>query len=516
MSSSGFQSGKKNDSCSFEQEPLLTSRQSYDLDHKVQKRCHLPADLLMEQAGSGAAKEYLSDVFQSKAPAVFCGSGRNGGDGLVMARHLFCQGLKDILVFCAPLKDQLCRLQKKRCEALGIKVHSLFRTDRVLEQVKQVPVFIDALFGVGLDRPLTGFYKSLVEALNLLKKPVYALDTPSGLDIHTGCEKGTVFKAYKTLTFAASKPGFYLGNGISYAGQVKVIPLSVSRSYLRSVLRTHTLVQKAWVAGNWPKRQALSHKADHGHLLVLAGSDGLLGSAILSALSAYRLGVGYVSLAGQANMCGSQDVLFQAPEVLTTTLDNPRLLHKKTAVAIGPGLGVNKVTLSLIKKLKAQKANSVVVDADAFTVCCKNPEIFPMPQSWVLTPHSGELARLFKKTGARIERDRIAHAMKASQMTGATILLKGRYSVVACEDKCWIVPTGNSALAKAGTGDVLTGFIGALLARGVPSLDAALMAGYVHGLMAEYWEKQGKNLDTLLAGDLKDLVPLILSDLQNP
>ena len=226
------------------------------------------------------------------------------------------------------------------------------------------------------------------------------------------------------------------------------------------------------------------------------------------------MGAGYVTWAGKKkdnsiNIALNKNI----PEVLTQDLSDPDLLKKKTAVVIGPGFGLDvetkKILLSLIKtKLP------VVVDADAFTVCIKE-NLFPLPSHWVLTPHSGELARLFNIKGSEIDQDRCSYAIKASQKTGAFVLLKGFHSVLAKEGRCWIIPTGNAALAKAGTGDVLAGFIGALLARSMDVFSATAVATFVHGRLAEEWCLSGKDQDSLMAQDLKDILPFVLKKLRH-
>ena len=175
-------------------------------------------------------------------------------------------------------------------------------------------------------------------------------------------------------------------------------------------------------------------------------------------------------------------------------------------------MGITSSTKNLLLQLKKQIL-PVVVDADAFSVCIKD-NLFPLPSHWVLTPHSGELARLFQIKGEEVDQDRCSYAMKASQKTGALVLLKGFHSVLAQKNKCWIIPTGNAALAKAGTGDVLAGFVGALIARGLDTFSAAIVAAFIHGQLADEWVGSGKDNDTLMAQDLKEILPITLKKLR--
>ena len=187
-------------------------------------------------------------------------------------------------------------------------------------------------------------------------------------------------------------------------------------------------------------------------------------------------------------------------------------MQKKTAVAIGPGLGTGIKTKKLLLALK-ESGLPAVVDADAWTVCVRE-KMLPLPENWVSTPHSGELAQLFDLKGKEVDKDRLAYALKAWQKTKSPVLLKGFHSVLAWKGKCGIISSGNSALSKAGTGDVLTGFIGALLSRSLSPFNAAAVGSFVHGRIADNWIQSGKDRDTLMAKDLKDLLPSVLKQLR--
>ena len=352
--------------------------------------------------------------------------------------------------------------------------------------------------------------------MNSSGKRIIALDTPSGLDVNTGQVKGRAVKANLTLTFGLSKPGFYLMQGPSHVGRLKIFSIGFPAPLLSEKADTYFLIEKSWVASRLPERQASDHKARQGHLLVLAGREGFLGAGVLASLSAYRMGAGYVtwvpSPGSEATHSSLSALIKSIPDVLMQKISDPELFKNKTAVAIGPGLGTTEETKEILLALKKTKL-PVVVDADAFTVCVKE-NLFPLPTHWVLTPHSGELARLFDITGKEVDQDRCAYAMKASQKAGCLVLLKGFYSVLAQKDKCWIIPKGNSALAKAGTGDVLTGFIGALMARSLDAFSSAAVAAFVHGSLAEEWVESGKDKDSLMAQDLKDILPVVLQKLR--
>ena len=498
--------------------PLAGSAQTAEIDHSAVEDYGLSSEILMETAGALSAREillYLKKHQNEKSnPAgvmIICGPGHNGGDGLVVARHLLSEGIS-VEIFCSDTKGSaLVEKQKDRLRILGMTLHSLEKTTDIKERSIKCSVIVDALFGVGLARDVENFYADLILWMNATDKQIIALDTPSGLNVDTGQIRGQAVRADITLSFGLAKPGFYLMQGPVHTGQLKIFSVGFPFSLLFEKADTHFLIKKSWVASQMPGRHSADHKASQGHLLVLAGREGFWGAGHLAALSAYRMGAGYVTWAGNSKN-DAHPPIFNIPDVLTQTLSDPELFKNKTAVAIGPGLGVEGKTKKLLLDLKKTKI-PVIVDADAFTVCVKE-KLFPLPAHWILTPHSGELARLFNITGKEVDQNRCSYAMKASQSTGCLVLLKGFHSVLANKNKCWIIPTGNSALAKAGTGDTLTGFIGALMARSLDTFSAAAVAAFIHGSLAEEWTSSGRDKDSLIAQELKDILPFVLRKLR--
>ena len=486
---------------------LSTAEQSRKIDDITQKKFNLSAEVLMESAGAGSAEEILK-VHPAGSMALLCGPGHNGGDGLVLARHLHSAGCK-VQVFCAESRSELAAKQKKTLKLLGLKLFSLKDIKAVKESLKKSSLIVDALFGVGLNKNISGIYLDIIKHINNLPAQKISLDAPSGLNVDTGQIMGAAVKADHTLTFGLSKPGFYLRKGRVYSGKIVVKSLCFPLSVLEETAGTHFLVTKKWVSEVLPSRQPDDHKARQGHLLVLAGRPGFLGAGLLCAEAGYRMGAGYVTWAGQS----MQERQLKLPDVLTKSVSDKDLFQNKTAAVIGPGLGVNTSTKNLIIRLKKEFKKPVVVDADAFTVCVKD-NLFPLPKNWVLTPHSGELGKMFDLKGGDIDKDPCGYALKAGVKAQALVLLKGLHSVLSNGEKCWIIPTGNAGLAKAGSGDVLAGFIGALTARGLDAFSSALAGAFVHGGLADYWLSQGKDQDSLMAQDLKDLLPFYLKTLR--
>lgn len=492
---------------------LATLAQSRELDELSQTVYGLSGELLMESAGALAAREidqaYFPEI-QRGSIGVICGPGNNGGDGLVVARHLHSAGHRQLVVYVmAPQKQRssLFEQQLRRIQSHGIRIVDLVEKPEKMDAIRSSTLLVDGVFGIGLSRPVEGEFQRLIELMNSVRVPIVSLDCPSGLNVDTGIAQGQVVNSDMTLSFGLAKPGFFVADGPRRVGKLRVLPIGFPYESLRGVATTHFSFTEKLARRYLPRRPESSNKSDHGHLLLIAGSPGMWGAGILASTSAYRLGCGYVTWASFLN---PQENLKEVPEVLTSSLDDPGIWDKRwDAVAVGPGLGVTSQTAELIKKLKDNRESGVVLDADAITACVQF-DLFPLPSQWVLTPHAGELGRIIKKEAQAIAIDRFESALEAAKICGCHVLLKGFRSILAHESRCMVITSGNSALAKAGTGDVLTGMIGSFLAQGLETLQATATAAYIHGRIADEWVRVGNDRRTLMASDLKDHLPLLL------
>lgn len=486
---------------------LATVQQCQEIEELSQKVYGLSSEILMESAGALAAREIEQSFFpelKRGLTVVVCGPGNNGGDGFVVARHLHSAGHRNIIVFYLASKAKrspLFESQRNRVELQGIKLVDLEEQPEKLEQLFSATLIVDALFGIGLSRKIEGEYLQIVDRMNSARVSVVSLDCPSGLNCDKGGVEGSVVKAAMTLSFGMAKPGFFVADGPSQVGKLRVLPIGYPYEALRGVATSHFLFNERLARRYLPQRSHRSHKMNHGHLLVAAGKEGSWGAGVLTSSAAYRIGAGYVTW-------GSWDcpveALKESPEMLMQKLDSEALWQKEVqAVAVGPGLGVSEKTRDFILELKEREIEKVVVDADAISVCAEY-DLFPLPSTWIITPHAGELARVLKIPSHEIDRDRFKAARKASELVKCHVLLKGFRSVLAFEERLMVIQSGNSALAKAGTGDVLTGMIGGLLAQGLEPLQATATAAYIHGRLADEWVRLGHDRNTLLASDLKD------------
>lgn len=494
---------------------LATVAQSREIEHLSQEVYAVSSEILMESAGALAAREVDQSFYPELArgmTAIVCGPGNNGADGLVVARHLYSAGHRDLYVFImAPesSRSELFNLQLKRLKLQSLRVVDLYENPEKQELLRSASLIVDALFGTGLSRPLTAEFRQLVDLINSCRRPVVSLDCPSGLDCDTGVVTGSVVRANMTVTFGLAKPGFFVADGPLHVGKIKVFSIGFPYETFRGVATTHFLFTERLARRYLPSRQAKSHKGDHGHLLLFAGSPGLWGAGVLASSAAFRMGVGYVTW---ASFTSPQNNVGQLPEVLYADYQGKQTWQSRkiSAVAVGPGLGVNKQVAELLTELKNTFKGPVVVDADAINTAVQFG-LFPFPKHWLITPHMAELARIVKIDSRELDKNRFAAALKASEVTGCHVLVKGFRSVLAHENRCMVIQSGNSALAKAGTGDVLTGMVGALMAQQLETTQAAATGAYVHGRMADEWVRLGHDRRSLSASDIKEQLPQLMS-----
>lgn len=493
---------------------LATPAESRLIEKSAVSDYKLNNEILMESAGSLSAREIQVSFYPELTrgmTAIVCGPGNNGGDGLVVARHLHALGHRDIAVFLvgSSKRSELNKIQLKRIEAQGFRIVDLASEPKKIEQLKSAALIIDAIFGTGFKaRSRADIFTKVIQAINSWQVPVVSLDAPSGLECESGIVEALAVKAAMTLTYGLAKPGFFVADGPSHVGRLRVLSIGFPHEAVRKIATTYFLFDEKLAKRYLPPRKDRSNKSDHGHLLVLAGSPGYWGAGILAASSAYRIGAGYVTWASYE---APNEALKEAPEIMTRAISDPQIWQKNkySAVAIGPGLGVSDETGALLKKLIKAGYKNVILDADAIT-CAVKEKLFPLPKTWVLTPHAGELSRILKKSVRDIERNRFEAALEAAKVTGCHVLVKGFRSVLAYEKRCMVIQSGNAALAKAGTGDVLTGMIGGLLAQGLDTVQATATAAYIHGRLADEWVCKGNDKRSLTASDLREDLPLLL------
>lgn len=450
-------------------------------------RFGLDEDDLMARAGLAAWRLLLDRWPQALRIGIVCGPGNNGGDGYVLAELARSSGRH---VFVLRLGDDVKAGAARRAAEAYLQAGGEAATFLVDDGLPQVDVWVDALFGIGLQRPLEGMAADLVAALNHQASPVLALDVPSGVDADSGHHHGLAIEAAVTLSFIAGKPGLYTGPGRAVAGEVVIATLGLA-DHVFDDLEPAACIARPDALPLWLKPRARNaHKGSFGTVLCIGGDQGFGGAVALCAEAAHRVGAGMVSAATRAEHVPV--LLTRCPETMTRAVESAAqlkpLLDRCTVIAIGPGLGRGEWGEMLLEAALVHDL-PLVIDADALNLLSKLPK--PVGKA-VLTPHPGEAARLLETSTQAIERDRIASARQLAERYGCVVICKGAGSVVAApNDIPVIVDAGNPGMATGGMGDVLTGVIAALIAQGCANFDAAICGALLHAAAGDVAARDG-------------------------
>ncbi|MBL8003291.1 MAG: NAD(P)H-hydrate dehydratase [Flavobacteriales bacterium] len=470
--------------------PVLSAEQVRQADAHTIAHEPIASIDLMERA-STACFERLQALYPSGRVLVVAGPGNNGGDGLVVARLLHQAGREVQVALLAsgpPSPDN--RTNQERLRNAGAAL-------TVVADAKDLPPFgpgtviVDALFGTGLSRPLTGVAKALVQAMNSSGLPIVSIDLPSGLFAEDNGANDTeaIARAAVTLTFEVPKLALLLRDNAPFTGRVEVLPIGLDADFIRGLACRIGVLQPQDLQPLLRPRMAVGHKGDFGHALLIAGSKGMLGAAVLAASAAVRSGAGLVTTHVPND---ETDLLHAAvPESLVSLDADPDRttalpkLDKFSAVGIGPGLGTDPRTAPVLKLLIQEVRVPLVLDADALNILAEHRTwLAYLPQDTILTPHPKEFDRLFGASSSSYER-----LMKARDMSvkhGLCIVLKGAPSAT-CDRSGQVVfnDTGNAGMAKGGSGDVLTGLITGLRAQGYSAQASCWIGNHLHGLAGD-------------------------------
>ncbi len=509
---------------------LVTAEQMRNLDHQAIHGLGIPGIVLMENAGRKTVEGLIRYYGNPEAQkiSIFVGPGNNGGDGLVMARHLHQYGcLVRIFLLVEPEKikgDAAVNLAIVRQLPIPLDIVS---TEAQVKKINLANDFaaVDSLFGTGLKREVTGHFAAAVECLNRADCPVVCVDIPSGLDSDSGQVLGCCVRANLTMTYGLAKVGQFIHPGAELCGRLEVVDISIPPLVVDEAGLTTKLLDKENMTGLLPTRSPASHKGTNGHVLIIAGSAGKTGAAILCASGCLRSGSGLVSLCVPRSL----NAIFETvlPEAMTIpledqnkqilTIDNLEMIlaatQGKKAVILGPGLGTDPGTVELVQQLYKQITLPMVVDADALN-CLAETQLPPHPAVRILTPHPGEMARLISRSTKEIQTERIGRAQDFASRHQVFLVLKGAGTVIANPDgKIAINSTGNAGMGVGGTGDVLAGVISGLLAQGLSPWQAACLGVHVHGLAGDKLiARLGIELG-YLAGELANEIPAVLQKL---
>ncbi|BCO09120.1 bifunctional NAD(P)H-hydrate repair enzyme [Desulfolithobacter dissulfuricans] len=502
---------------------LATASQMQALDRRAIEEFGIPGIVLMENAGRGTLEFICHELgpVAGRTVVLFIGPGNNGGDALVIARHVHNRGGHPLLFFLvhpdslrgdAGINVRIVQALDLPSEVVDDDTDPARMREIILHHHARNPVLvmIDGLFGTGLTREIQGRFARVIELINDLSRhagwPVAAVDIPSGLHADTGQVLGTAVRADLTATYGVAKPAHFL-NGAEAVGRLQVIDITIpSRVVAEAGLEGETVGPE--IGRLLRPRTPATHKGTYGHLLIVAGSIGKTGAAILSALGGLHSGTGLVSLAVPHGL----NPIFETalPEAMSIPLpgsetvpgyeDYDLILEAtggKSALVIGPGLGTDSRTRELVLHLYRDVTLPMVLDADALNILALEPHLIDNPPApRILTPHPGEMARLTGLSTGAIQADRVGAATffagRAGQSEIITVL-KGAGTMIGDSRGSWAVNTsGNPGMATGGMGDVLAGLIGGLLAQKYAPWDAARLGVYLHGLAADLLQDRKK------------------------
>lgn len=471
---------------------------------------------LMERAGERLTTRLLDIFSQTNDYIIVAGTGNNGGDGLVMARLLYGQhkNVKVFVLHTGKLSDELI-LNIDRYEKLGKSVEFIKSINDVsLIQPSNDALIIDALFGNGLSRPLEGVAAELVKYINALPQLKVAVDVPSGLSVdgkHISTVQNTVL-SHLTLTIQFPKLAFMFAENEKFIGKWEIIDIGLHPDAIQQSQTDFYSLDEKMIRDMVQPRETFSHKGTFGHVCICAGSKGKIGASILSAKAALRTGCGLLTL--HVPSSAAMEIHSQFPEAmveadendtyLTTTVKNISNFH---AIGFGPGVDKHKETANVLKHLIQNVAQPLVIDADGLNILAENKTWLQfLHGSTILTPHPGEFDRLTEKHKSAY--DRWNTQREFSKKHGVYVVLKGHHtSITTPTGLCFFNTTGNSGMATAGSGDVLTGIITSLCAQGYSPLHASLLGVYLHGYAGDVAAEQLSET-SIIASDIIDHIPV--------
>ena len=490
---------------------ILSSEQIRAWDQFTMQHEPITSIDLMERAAAKCFEWINENGYQNKSFTIFCGKGNNGGDGLALARML-CDNKCNVVVYILEFGHKgtddfqinLAKLHETKVEILFIQTIENFHL------IPDENIIIDALYGSGLNRPLDGVTQKLVEFINKSGNEIISIDISSGLFTDKSSKGNPVINAKHTLSFQCYKLAFLVSENGKHCGDVHILDIGLHKNYLNELKNNFTLVDKSLIKSIFKPRDQFANKGNFGHALLIAGSYGKMGAAILSAKACLRSGAGLLTL--HIPKCGYEIVQIAIPEAMASIDKNehinttlPEEIIKYTTIGIGLGIGKDAKTKILLQNIFDEFNKPMVVDADALNIISENKELLDqLPSHSILTPHPKEFERLFGKS--ENDFDAINKAIEKSIQYKIIIVLKGHHTFIAMPNgNAFFNATGNAGMAKGGTGDVLTGIVTAFLSQKYSSEDAAILAVYFHGLAGDFAATYFSQ-ESMLASDLTDCI----------
>lgn len=477
---------------------ILTAQQNREADAFTIQNEPIPSIDLMERASLACFNHICNIVDKDQTIVIVAGNGNNGGDGLAIARLLSTSGY-GVDIFCTDGdKSQDCSSNLAR-----IKDHPSIRIIE-LSELSKYDVIIDALFGTGLTRPVAGRFADIINVINSCQAFKISIDIPSGLMAEDNRQNnGAIVKAHLTLTFQSPKLAFFLRENAPYVSEFRVLDIGLDQGFIKSLPSKFHYSDE--INLHLHKRDKHAYKNQFGHVCLIAGSEQMMGAAILSAKACLKAGVGLLTMnipETRANAAFSS-----IPEAMHIYREAETFTEKSNVIAIGPGLGTSHQSKSLVLD-SLHSGKQLVLDADALNLIAASDLVHQIPAGSIITPHVGEFDRLFDTH--KSDYDRLLKQLELAKSLKLVIVLKGAYTSIATPNgHVYFNSTGNPYMATGGAGDVLTGIIAGFVTQGYSAEEAAVKAVYVHGLAGDLAHA---NKFTICASDIIDEIPAAIKD----
>ncbi|PZD79262.1 NAD(P)H-hydrate dehydratase [Mesonia sp. K7] len=496
---------------------IFSAKQLLEADKITQKNQKITSLELMERASQKIFSEINHRLNGAQIPIkVFCGIGNNGGDGLVVARKLINQGYKDVKVFIVNYSDKRSKGFLENYSAIKDITKDwpvLLAEGDDFPEITPNDFVVDAIFGIGLNRPLPKWVSNLIDHINKSQAFVVAIDMPSGMMANDRMDNQSIIEANYTLTFQAPKLAFFLPETAPFAGNVQVIDIGIDQQYIAETQPEATIIGKEQVLNLYQPRTKFSHKGSFGHLLMIGGSYGMMGSITLATKAGYRIGTGKVTAV--VPKCGYQIVQTNVPEALVKTSEDGQILtsvdleiEQNQTVCFGPGAGTDAKTIQFFDEVLGKTKKSMLIDADGINMLGINKDLIQkIPHQSVLTPHPKELEQLIGPWKNDFEK--IMKTKEFSTKYNLVVVIKDAYTITVAGENLFINVNGNPGLATAGSGDVLSGIIAGLMAQNYDPTVAAVFGVYLHANTADIIINQHMP-EYVIASDLIDYLGLSL------
>lgn len=503
---------------------VVTGKEMKKIDDYTIHHIGIPSMVLMERAALALTQEIVKRPFiKNEKVLILCGTGNNGGDGIAIGRLLKSQDIK-VQVIILGKKNKLSQETSQQLQIaknLSVPIYE-YNEINVLAEIEESDVIIDAIFGTGLSREIEGEIGCVIDKVNNEDAFVFSVDIPSGISSDCGKVLGKAIQANITVTFGLPKVGILMYPGAEYTGEVKIVDIGFPKEAYEQIKAKHFIYDKTYTKF-LPKRKSRSNKGTYGKILVVAGSVNMSGAAYLSAFAAYRTGAGLVRiLTEEENRTILQTNL---PEAILTTysvedgdvraesiVDVQEAIIWADVIIIGPGLGIEEKTKTLLKMVLQVSKGPIIIDADGLNVSADQMNLLRVNQPLIITPHPGEMARLVKVPIKAVLEDIISYGIQLSKEYELICVLKDARTIVANEkEEVFINTSGNHGMATAGAGDVLTGIIGALIGQGLDPYAAACLGVYIHGKAGDL-AKRKLSTYSLTARDIIEAISQVMPE----